>query len=206
MHTQTLQWTFRQLAVQLLGTFVCCVSITAHAAKADQGQLLAQASTGGTRLGHSVTRRAPEPIEEECEDEEEDEEEELILTPARRTAAAPSRTVAPVRAAAAAPATAVVAGSYKAAADAPAKPKATWEVRPSDKTLQTSLARWAAAVGWQLVWELPVDYKTESRSAVTGTFEEAVAMVVKSMENAEVPMKAIFYEGNKVLRIVAKGN
>ena len=82
----------------------------------------------------------------------------------------------------------------------------SWEIIPGDKTLNTSLARWAAAAGWQLVWELPVDYAVEARTMVPGTFEEAVEVVAKSMETAEIPMKAIFYKGNKVLRIVAKGS
>lgn len=84
-------------------------------------------------------------------------------------------------------------------------PSGTWEIFPTDKTLNAALARWAAAAGWQLVWELPVDYAVETRTSVPGTFEEAVGMVAKSMESAEIPMKAIFYAGNKVLRIVAKG-
>jgi hypothetical protein len=82
----------------------------------------------------------------------------------------------------------------------------TWEVRTDDKTLNATLARWATAAGWQLVWELPVDYAVQVRSTIPGTLEEAVGMVAQSMDAANVPMKAIFYEGNKVLRIVAKGS
>lgn len=94
-----------------------------------------------------------------------------------------------------------------AAAAAPAGlPVQSWEVIPSDKTLHTALARWAAAAGWQLVWELPVDYAVSVRTEIRGTFAEAVGMVTKSMETAEIPMKAIFYDGNRVLRIVAKGS
>jgi hypothetical protein len=85
------------------------------------------------------------------------------------------------------------------------KPKQVWEIVPTDKTLNAALARWAASAGWQLAWELPVDYAVEARTSVPGTFEEAVGMVAKSLEGAETPMKAIFYSGNKVLRIVAKG-
>jgi hypothetical protein len=80
-----------------------------------------------------------------------------------------------------------------------------WEILPSDKTLNVALARWAAVAGWQLVWELPVDYAVETRATVPGSFQDAVTLVTKSMDNAEIPLKAIFYEGNKVLRIVGKG-
>lgn len=85
----------------------------------------------------------------------------------------------------------------------PARP--TWELAPTDKTLKTALARWSRTAGWQLVWELPVDYEVDARTAVQGTFQEAVGAVARSMESAEVPMKAIFYAGNRVLRVVAKG-
>lgn len=81
----------------------------------------------------------------------------------------------------------------------------TWEILPSDKTLNVALARWAVAAGWQLVWELPVDYAVETRASVQGSFQEAVTQVTKSMDSAEIPLKAIFYEGNKVLRVVGKG-
>lgn len=87
----------------------------------------------------------------------------------------------------------------------PVPPAPAWEVTLADKTLNTVLARWAAAAGWQLVWELPVDYAVSVRTEVRGTFAEAVGAVAKSMATAEMPMKAIFYEGNRVLRIVAKG-
>jgi hypothetical protein len=86
------------------------------------------------------------------------------------------------------------------------KPSRTWEITPADKTLRSALGRWATSAGWQLVWELPVDYSVEALTTVPGTFEEAVGLVAKGMDSAEIPMKAILYSGNKVLRIVTKGN
>jgi hypothetical protein len=79
-----------------------------------------------------------------------------------------------------------------------------WDVTPADKTLKAALTRWAAAAGWQLVWELPVDYAVSARTEIKGGFTDAVAAVARSMESADTPMKAIFYDGNRVLRIVAK--
>jgi hypothetical protein len=100
--------------------------------------------------------------------------------------------------------------SVAAAPAAPAVPDAPaaapWFIVPADKTLNTALARWAAAAGWQLLWELPVDYAVDVRTEIRGSFVDAVGLVAKSMETAEIPMKAIFYEGNRVLRIVAKGS
>ncbi|NRR33757.1 TcpQ domain-containing protein [Oxalobacteraceae bacterium] len=82
---------------------------------------------------------------------------------------------------------------------------ASWELGPADRTLNAALARWAAKAGWQLVWELPVDYAVDSRTVVSGTFQQAVGLVAQGMAGAEIPLKAIFYAGNKVLRIVAQG-
>jgi hypothetical protein len=85
-------------------------------------------------------------------------------------------------------------------------PEPTWVVEQRDKTLNGTLQRWAASAGWQLMWELPVDYAVAVRTELHGSFADAVGMVVKSMDGAEIPMKAIFYDGNRVLRIVAKGS
>lgn len=124
----------------------------------------------------------------------------MAVEPVRFNAVANSDAAAVAQAA---PAPAPLAPSTAAPAELPPP---SWEVIPSDKTLQTALARWSAAAGWQLVWELPVDYAVSVRTEIRGTFAEAVGMVTKSMETAEIPMKAIFYDGNRVLRIVAKGS
>lgn len=114
---------------------------------------------------------------------------------------------APVPTAVAAPVAAPVAAAVVPARAAPVAPvpEPTWEVLQGDKTLNGTLQRWAASAGWQLMWELPVDYAVAARTELHGSFADAVGMVVKSMEGAEIPMKAIFYDGNRVLRIVAKG-
>lgn len=87
----------------------------------------------------------------------------------------------------------------------PSAPMQSWEVYAADKTLKTTVARWAASAGWQLSWELPVDYELEASTSIPGSFEEAMEAVAKSMNRAEMPMKMIFYRSNKVIRIVAKG-
>lgn len=94
-----------------------------------------------------------------------------------------------------------------AASGAPdaSRPAPRWDINRTDRTLNAAVARWSAAAGWQMVWELPLDYEIEAGTSITGTFEEAVEIVAKSFETAEIPMKVIFYKGNKVLRIVAKG-
>lgn len=82
----------------------------------------------------------------------------------------------------------------------------TWEIAPGDRTLNTTFSKWSASAGWQLVWDLEVDYPIETRAVLEGTFEEAVASVAQSLSVASVPIQATFYAGNRVLRIVAKGS
>lgn len=80
-----------------------------------------------------------------------------------------------------------------------------WALTESDRTLKGALERWANTAGWRLFWELGVDYRIDAQATVKGSFEEAVAAVMKNMEHADVPPKAIFYRGNGVLRVVARG-
>lgn len=195
MPVRTMLQVIKHVAVPLIGTFACAVSVSAHAAKSEPAKPEPQsvaAATGGMRLKLDYARPDPALAQEECDDDG------LMLAsaaPAYPALAAP----APLAANAAPAAAPVVAPAE------PPKPAQTWEIVPTDKTLNAALARWAANAGWQLVWELPVDYAVEARTVVPGTFEEAVGMVARSMEGAEIPMKAIFYSGNKVLRIVTKG-
>lgn len=103
-------------------------------------------------------------------------------------------------------ATAPAASAAPAAAAATTAPvTARWVLSERDKTLKGALERWAQAAGWRLVWELGVDYRIDAAASIEGTFESAITEVVKNMEHADVPPKAIFYRGNQVLRVVARG-
>ena len=84
-------------------------------------------------------------------------------------------------------------------------PLKVWSTTPGDKTLQNALSRWAIAAGWQLFWELPQDYSVEATASINGSFEDAITAVTNSLQQNDVPVSAIFFEGNRVLRIVAKG-
>jgi len=84
-------------------------------------------------------------------------------------------------------------------------PATVWQLDERDRTLKTAVQRWSATSGWQLRWEVGVDYPIGANASVPGSFEDAVASVIHNMDDADVPMRAIFYRGNKVLRIVARG-
>ena len=90
-------------------------------------------------------------------------------------------------------------------APVPAPPLPTWQIRIEDRSLRSLFARWSQAAGWQLSWEVPVDYSIEASATLSGSLESAVETVVKSLFNVDVPMRVVFYKGNKVLRVVAKG-
>jgi hypothetical protein len=95
------------------------------------------------------------------------------------------------------------AGAEKVAA---AGPSAQWELTTEDRTLKNALSRWCRQAGWQLLWDLRVDYALSSRATLHGNFEEAVSRVMRDMSEAETPLHAVLYRGNKVLRIVARGS
>lgn len=86
-----------------------------------------------------------------------------------------------------------------------ATPMTTWTTTPADKTLQNALARWSLTAGWQLVWELPQDFSIDAAASINGSFEDAVTAMANSLQSSETPITAIFFEGNRVLRIIAKG-
>lgn len=106
----------------------------------------------------------------------------------------------------AAPQTLVATDAPAGAVASPvAIPDPQWLVTRNDMTVRGVLERWSAQAGWQLVWELSVDYPIEAEASITSQFELAVETLTKSLQGAEVPPKAIIYRGNRVLRVVARG-
>jgi len=81
----------------------------------------------------------------------------------------------------------------------------SWRLDLADRTVKTALGRWAKEAGWQLVWEVPVDFGIDADATITGTFDEALHAVVRALDKSDTPIQAILYKGNKVLRIVAHG-
>lgn len=86
------------------------------------------------------------------------------------------------------------------------EPMPTWEIRQQDMTIRAVFERWARIAGWQLVWDMDVDYPISAAAAINATFEEAVEKVARSLQQAETPPQAIFYRGNNVLRVIKRGS
>jgi type III secretion protein C len=120
----------------------------------------------------------------------------------KMTPAAPQE--APAGAMETAPKTDDKASSVNAAKPPAPEPAPTWEIKPTDHTLRNALNRWATEAGWQLSWELSVDFPLEAGISIPGTFEHAIETVSASMDEAALPAKMILYTGNKVLRVVPK--
>jgi len=83
-------------------------------------------------------------------------------------------------------------------------PQPAWKLTPADVTVKTALARWAKQAGWQMSWEMPngEDFRFDQSVTYTGTFETAVKQLAISLKTSQLPIKAIFYRGNRVVRVV----
>lgn len=211
------RWCTR-LILRLSGAFLGCASIASHADDLSsatnsngfmtRGALQRPAAAGNPRPDFVLPLTGGRKggiaslLEEECEEEDEAQPAAAVSQQAPVLAvAAPTLATHDTPQARLPP----PIPKEEATAVAPPAPVAEWELTPSDKTLNTALSRWATKAGWQLVWEFPHDYEIDVRSTVPGTFEEAIEAVAKSIDTAEAPMRVIFYKGNKVLRIVARG-
>ncbi|MGH8778324.1 toxin co-regulated pilus biosynthesis Q family protein [Paraburkholderia sp.] len=80
-----------------------------------------------------------------------------------------------------------------------------WDLRQSDGSVRNALARWAKDAGWQFIWAVPTDFSIDATATIHGTFEQALHSVVDALSHSDVPIQALMYKGNHVLRITAKG-
>lgn len=113
--------------------------------------------------------------------------------------------VAPVAAPAAAPTLAATQAPVAVAAVEPTAKKALshWEIRANDLSIYSALKRWSDEAGWQLSWEIPVDYPVSIVGSFDNNFRGAVDSVVEAYRDSDYAPKGCFYENN-VLRIVRR--
>lgn len=70
--------------------------------------------------------------------------------------------------------------------------------------ISDAFTRWAkASKKWQVVWDAS-DIVSESNAELTGTFEEVATQAIDSLNKSGAGLEAIFYENNKVLRVMDK--
>jgi hypothetical protein len=96
-------------------------------------------------------------------------------------------------------------GAPAASATSSTAPVGEWSIRTSDGTVRGVLQRWTHISGWQLVWDLPVDFSVDASATLHGSFEDALHTLVISLDKSYTPVQAILYRGNHVLRIVPQG-
>jgi len=78
-----------------------------------------------------------------------------------------------------------------------------WELRIEDGSIYAALKRWSAKVGWQISWEIPVDFPVEIVDVSAGQFEESVRRVLTAFRVSDYPPYPCFHE-NKVIRVVRR--
>lgn len=80
----------------------------------------------------------------------------------------------------------------------------TWSLKPSDRTLRSTLSRWCKTANWQLVWNVRADYPIATSWVISGSFETAVNEVLKSSQGTDIPLLATMHDSNRVLEITSK--
>ena len=78
-----------------------------------------------------------------------------------------------------------------------------WSLARDDRTIRTSLERWSRDANWQLAWEYPTDFQVEFDAKFDGDFIDAVSRVMDGLSAPDRPIRAEFYFGNRVLRVVS---
>lgn len=80
---------------------------------------------------------------------------------------------------------------------------ASWRLAREDRTVRAAVERWARQADWNLSWEFPTDFLVEFSADFDGEFIDAVTKVVDGLSGPERPLRAEFYKGNRVLRILS---
>jgi len=94
-------------------------------------------------------------------------------------------------------------GSISSLISSEALPATTWNLRVEDGSVYVAIKRWSAIAGWQVSWEIPVDYPIEIIDSSTGSFESSVRRVLAAFAVSDYPPYPCFHE-NHVVRIVRR--
>ena len=78
-----------------------------------------------------------------------------------------------------------------------------WQLRAEDGSVYAALKRWSSLAGWQVSWEIPVDFPIEIEDDATGTYEQAVQRVLTALRVSDYPPHPCFHQ-NRVVRVVRR--
>jgi hypothetical protein len=72
--------------------------------------------------------------------------------------------------------------------------------------LSATLTGWAQRAGWTVVWETDDDFRLAAGATLDGDFPTAAGGLIEAFSHARPRLRAIFYGGNKVLRVWTERN
>jgi type IV pili sensor histidine kinase/response regulator len=72
--------------------------------------------------------------------------------------------------------------------------------------LSTTLTGWAQRAGWTVVWETDDDFRLAAGATLDGDFQTAAGGLIEAFSHARPRLRAIFYAGNRVLRVWTERN
>ncbi len=78
-----------------------------------------------------------------------------------------------------------------------------WHLSMGEK-VSDAITRWANASGYQVVYEGP-DVTSKVDVKLTGAFDTAIGELIEALNRSGTPMRAEFYEKNRVLRVTGNG-
>lgn len=81
--------------------------------------------------------------------------------------------------------------------------ESVWHLKAEDGSVYAALKRWATTAGWQMSWEIPVDFPIEILDSSTGSFEASVRRVLTAFRVSDYPPYPCFHE-NRVVRVVRR--
>lgn len=79
----------------------------------------------------------------------------------------------------------------------------SWRLRSDDGSVYAALKRWSTQAGWQISWEIPVDFPVEIEDDATGSYEQAVRRVLTAFGVSDYPPYPCFHV-NRVVRVVRR--
>lgn len=94
-------------------------------------------------------------------------------------------------------------------AGSPAKPARSIQEQwtaTDGASLSTTLTGWAQRAGWTVVWETDDDFRLAAGATLDGDFPTAAGGLIEAFSPARPRLRAIFYAGNRVLRVWTERN
>lgn len=73
-------------------------------------------------------------------------------------------------------------------------------------SLSATLTGWAQRAGWTVVWETDDDFRLAAGATLDGDFPTAAGGLIQAFSHARPRLRAVFYGGNRVLRVWTERN